>query len=238
MRIRDYQTLPQESCAPAAVRQPGRGCLFGSAAAGAAVFGLDARFVFPGEERVHREIDLAEDLAGAFRARAAHRRAGLRRNAVVERRDEQLRVAFEPDDGELSNRDKQALAFAGQHQRLVEAAQQRLRDGGRGFVLAAAAARLHHARAEDDRVDRLRNGPRQRDGLQRLLTKARQIVPAGENACARFPAEQNQPLGEHGKARDGIRASGRERRVGDDAVVEGNVDRKAGSLTDRFFSIL
>jgi len=217
-----------------ALRRGGRGCLFGSAAAGAAVFGLDARFVFPGEERVHREIDLAEDLAGAFRARAAHRRAGLRRNAVVERRDEQLRVAFEPDDGELSNRDKQALAFAGQHQRLVEAAQQRLRDGGRGFALAAAAARLHHARAEDDRVDRLRNGPRQRDGLQRLLTKARQIVPAGENACARFPAEQNQPLGEHGKARDGIRASGRERRVGNDAVIERYVDRKiAGGVGNR-----
>ena len=103
--------------------------LFRPAAAGAAVFGLDARFVFPGEERVHREIDLAEDLTGAFRACAAHRRAGLRRNTVIERRNEQLRIALEPDDGELPDGDEQALALAGQNQWLIEAVQQRLWDG-------------------------------------------------------------------------------------------------------------
>ena len=89
------------------------------------------------EELVDGEVDPAEHRARIVLARALTR---FVRHAVVVCRDEQLRVAFEPDDGELSNRDKQALAFAGQHQRLVEAAQQRLRDGGRGFVLAAAVA--------------------------------------------------------------------------------------------------
>ena len=210
-----------------------RVCLFRPAAAGAAVFGFDAGFVFAGEEGVHRELDLAENVAGALGARAADRRAGLRRNAVVERRDEQLRVALEPDDGELPDGHEQPLAFAGQHQRLVEAAQQRLGDGGSGLALAAAAARLHHARAEDDRVDRLGNGPRQRDRLQRLFAEARQIVLAREDPGAGLAAEQHQPLREDRQARDRIRPPGRERRVGDDAVVEGNVDRKvAGGVGD------
>lgn len=97
-----FYDMPRPDCP----WRSGRGGLFCSAAAGAAVFRLDARFVFPGEEGVHREIDLAEDLTGAFRACAAHRRAGLRRNTVIERRNEQLRIALEPDDGELPDGDR------------------------------------------------------------------------------------------------------------------------------------
>ena len=120
-----FYDMPRPDCP----WRSGRGGLFCSAAASAAVFRLDARFVFPGEEGVHREIDLAEDLTGAFRACAAHRRAGLRRNTVIERRNEQLRIALEPDDGELPDGDEQALALAGQNQWLIEAVQQRLWDG-------------------------------------------------------------------------------------------------------------
>ena len=93
--------LPKRKAGLPPLMGEARVCLFRPAAAGAAVFGFDAGFVFAGEEGVHRELDLTENIAGALGARTADRRAGLRGDAVVERRDEQLRVALEPDDGEL-----------------------------------------------------------------------------------------------------------------------------------------
>lgn len=94
-------------------------------------------------------------------------------------------------------------------------------DGGQ----AIAIADLLHARAEDHRVDDLDDGLRHVSGLDGLLAEAADAAPARETARARLAAEHDEPLREDGESCDRRRAAASGGRIGDDAVVEREVDR-------------
>ena len=128
------------------------------AACGAALGRRDAGIILSGEKCVHREIDLAEHLAGIFVRRAGDVRAAFARDAVIEARDEQLCAALEPRDGELADGYKQALALAAEHELFFEAVENSLRNLGGVARAAVAGADLLYARAKNHRVDDLDDG--------------------------------------------------------------------------------
>ena len=86
-------------------------------------------------------FDSAENIAGALRAaHIAGFAADLGGDAVVEGRDQQLGVALETDNGELTDGHKQPAAFAGEYQFIIKPIQHALRQRGQVAAIAAAVA--------------------------------------------------------------------------------------------------
>ena len=108
-------------------------------------------------------------------------------DAVVEGRDQQLRRALEARDGELTDRDMQALAFSLEHQLLIEAGEDRLRNGRR-LRIAAAGAGVLYTRAENDRIDDLDDAGRAGAVDDGLFAEAAAFA-AEEGLCLAFAAE-------------------------------------------------
>ena len=126
----------------------------------------------------------------------------------------------------------QALAFSLEHQLLIEAGEDRLRNGRR-LRIAAAGAGVLHTRAENDRIDDLDDAGRAGAVDDGLLAEAAAFA-AEEGLCLAFAAEKHKPLRENGKAGDGVRAAAGRGRFAEHTVVIGDVHGVvAGVVRDR-----
>jgi len=176
----------------------------------------------PGCELGSREGDAAEQLAGILGA-AGGVTAFLGGNAVVHNRHDQLGVPFQPDDGELPQGDIEPSAVILEHQVLIEHGLDPVRQL-HGAVPAAALAGLPDSGAQDHGVQGLHHG---RGPVCQIpgngLRRAGPQVAAVDVGAALLAAEDN-PFGEDCQTAQRGRAVGPHNGVGQDPVVEGDVD--------------
>lgn len=144
------------------------------------------------EELVDGEVDAAEHRARIVLGRALAR---FVRHAVVVGRDEQLRVALEPDDRKLPQRHVQLLAAASQRELFAHGVEDLLRDGARLLLGLHGTAAVHQLHVQGDRVDGFDHADR-----QAVLARIAAAVVGGKYLCARLTAEEHDALIEDRKA--------------------------------------
>ena len=122
------------------------------------------------EELAHRELDLAEHLAGVLLAGiiAAGAAAILGGDAVVIGGDEKLGIPLYADDGELAQGDKEPVLVAAHHQLIAEAGGHAHGNVRAGAVAGAAVAHIHQLQVEDQRIHRLHHRRRHAGAGQAL----------------------------------------------------------------------
>ena len=152
-----------------------------------------------GEELLDREADLGEYLAGVVAAAAAG--ALLFGDAVVVGRDEQLGIALEADDRELSQRDVEPAHGVAGDKRLAEAVE----DAGRYImpvvVAADGAVGVHELKVQCDGVDGLDIG----DG-HAVVNAAAVAQVGGEGLDCALASAEHYALIEDGESRDEVAA--------------------------------
>ena len=107
------------------------------------------------EELVDRELNLSEQFAGVFPAVVTAAGALLLGHAVVVHGHEQLGVALQPDNGELTQRHIEAVNIAAGHQLLRETGSDRRGDFRTAALAGAALAHIHQLQVKDDGIHRL-----------------------------------------------------------------------------------
>ena len=154
-----------------------------------------------GTEFRGREGHLLEQAARVFHGRHF---AFLFGNTVFHRGDEILRRAFDPHDGEEAEGNKEDVGIVV----VGEIARERCADTIRDLIHRTAAeaaarfVRFDDAGVQDDRVDRLKNGDRERVGDVRLhriaAAEAGRLYFTLENTDVPFTAEENNFLFDDG----------------------------------------
>jgi len=136
--------------------------------AAAALLRLTALIAAPGRKLRCRERNPAEHLAGILGA-ARRITAFLGRDAVVQNRNHQLCIPFQPNDGKLPQRYKQPAPIPGEHQFLIKHLPDIGRDLDRGSLLAVAVTDIPHLGAEHHGIQHLHH---RRGSVEALAAQA------------------------------------------------------------------
>ena len=162
--------------------------------------------VLGGEELIHGEFDVAENLTGVILAAAAG--ALLVGHAVIIHRHQKLSLALQANDGELTQGDIDPLAFAAEAQVAAEAGADAGRDLGELAVTGTALADVHQLHIEHDGIYGLHNSGRQVALADVLLVQRLKGGFRAENLGVTLAAEENDALVKNGKAADLHRTGG------------------------------
>lgn len=166
----------------------------------------------------------AEHLAGILGAAAPGGVAALLGgNGVVQHRDHQLGVPLQPDNGELSQGDKQPPLPAREHQLLVEDRADALGNLGRDGI-AGAFANVPDLGTQHHGVQNLHHGGRPVRRANRVPVGAGQTGIAAEDVGPAVLAAQDGPFAEYSQSVKGRGAAGAYHRVRQHTVVESDVD--------------
>jgi len=161
-----------------------------------------AAYAVGGEELVDREGDTLEKLAGVFAGGAAAGRAVLIGHAVIEDGDEQLGIAFEADDRELSQGNECSSVLVAHGQLAAEA----LAHAGGNLaditVAAAVSAAIDELGVEYDGIDGFHHGDREVAAFEHLAVKGINAHFGGEDFRAALAAEENDAFIEDAKPFD------------------------------------
>ena len=179
-----------------------------------------------GEELLHGEADVLEELAGVLvGAAAAGAGAVLVGHAVVEHRHEQLAVPLQADDGELAQGHKGAAVVVAHGQLAAEALAHAGGNLADVAVAAAVLAALHQLGVQDDGVHGLHHGHGHVALLQHLAVQGVDAHLGGEDLGVALAAEEDDPFVKHAQAlylhRTGAGAVG----VEGDAVEKAHIHR-------------
>ena len=179
-----------------------------------------------GEEFVHGEADVLEQLAGILAgAAAAAAGAVLVWHTIVVHRHEELAVALQTDDGELAQGHKGPAVVVTHRQLAAEALAHAGRNLADVAVAAAVLAALHQLRVQHDGVHCLHHGYRQVALLQHLAVQGVHPQLRGEDFGVALAAEEDDPLIKDAQALylngAGVGAVG----VEGDAVEEAHIHR-------------
>lgn len=154
------------------------------------------------EKGIDREIEVREDLARVLLSADTAVRAVAPRQAYVIRRHEQLNIALQPDNGELSQSDEQLVAIIAEHQ-IIPAKARADRTGHlmqRTAAAVAARFRRDYARIQHDRVNDLNDRRRLVAVRPQLYIAPVLYILRGEDARAALAAKQHNALVEYRQA--------------------------------------
>ena len=196
-----------------------------AAAAGVVAGHIAALAIAAGrEERGDRELDPAEQIAGALVGGAAGGGAVLGGDAVAEAGDPQLGIPLETNDGELAQGDIEPAALTGEHQFAVEAAAD---EGGKiqaDVVVAVAVAHIDDFAGQNHGIHHFHHGLGGAAAHELLAVKSVGYDLAAEDLGAAFAAAEDNPLGEDGQAADGAGPGAADDGVHQDTIVVSNID--------------
>ena len=184
------------------------------------------------EKGVNREVEVREDLARVLLTADTAVRAVAPRQTYVVGGHEQLDVALEPDDRELTEGDEQLVAVVAEHQ--IVAAEARADRAG-DFVESAAAAvaadlRRNHAGIQHDRIDNFNDRGRLVAVRPQLHVAAVLDILRGEDAGAAFAAEQHNALVKYRQTIHDTRTTDHAADLALNAVEKADVNRVEPSI--------
>lgn len=154
------------------------------------------------EKGIDREIEVREDLARVLLPADTAVRAVAPRQTYVIRGHEQLNIALQPDNGELSQSDEQLVAIIAEHQ-IIPAKARADRTGHlmqRTAAAVAARFRRNYARIQHNRVNDLNDRRRLVAVRPQLYIAPVLYILRGEDARAALAAKQHNALVEYRQA--------------------------------------
>ena len=190
------------------------------------------------EEGIDRELEAVKDLAGIFGLTASARAVAVTLgHADVIRRHQQLNIAFQTHDRELTDGNKQTVARIAQIQFFAAKA---LADRSRNRIDFAAAAaaigRLYNLCFQQDGLDGFDHRSRIVGALHILIIRCIGRIARTKDARAAFAAEQDAALVVYCQTVEQTRAANRGVGLDRDAIEETNIDRVEATIiwTARF----
>lgn len=183
-----------------------------------------------GEELVDRELEVIENIARILLFATATCRAITFRQADVICRHKKLDVAFEADDGELTDGDVQTTHIFAQNDICTEQLTNAIRHFRDLTAAAALETRLYDLRVENDRVDNFDYGSRLVAALLKLNVGTTAHIARGENARAAFTAEQDDALVGDCKTFQNLRTTDGAARLYRDTIEESDINTVEASI--------
>lgn len=172
--------------------------------------------VVGGEKLLHGELDFAEDLTGVILTAAAV--ALFVGNAIVIGGNEQLRIALQPNDGELPQSQIDPASIVTEVEVVAKAGPDGIGDLAAVAVTAVPVAAIHKLHAQNEGIDGFHHSGGQIALEQILLVQTAKDRFRAEDFGSTLAPEQNGTLIEDGQTRDGNGTAGTDKRIGGDTI--------------------